>query len=217
MSEHGDWQELLASGPALDALNLRLEAMSAEQRMEWAAGRFGDERSRVGDRLALVASDRVFLVPIGEFQSAAPQSTPKLDEPGIRGRVLVTGDKLAIPTSTGVQIVDPAKPSAPSRKSRIGSATFLFSAAVLTTTPKFFGRMDSISLNSLSRSSVEPIFLEMAMVLLNGVSTINLPGTVISHESRWPLVEMGSLTICTRSKCFFSRTWETFPFLLISS
>lgn len=42
MSDHNDWQELLASGPALDALNLRLEAMKAEQRMEWAAGRFGD-------------------------------------------------------------------------------------------------------------------------------------------------------------------------------
>lgn len=95
----------------------RFDCATGAVRASRAIGEFGTPDaqylSRVGDRLALVASDRVFLVPIGEFQSAAPQSTPKLDEPGIRGRVLVTGDKLAIPTSTGVQIVDPAKPSAP--------------------------------------------------------------------------------------------------------
>ena len=79
-----------------------------------AIGEFGAPEGtylvRAGDRLAVVAADRVHVVGLKNFETAEVASTPKLEDPGIRGRVLVAGDTLAVPTATGLQIIDPAKP-----------------------------------------------------------------------------------------------------------
>lgn len=65
---------------------------------------------RVGDRLAVVADDRVALVRAATMETDVPQRTLPLTAPGIRGRVSVTGDRLLVPTVSGFMMVDPAEP-----------------------------------------------------------------------------------------------------------
>ena len=72
---------------------------------------------RIGDMLGCVGEDRVaFLHAAAATATPEPEkpaSTPAVITPGIRGRCVVSGDKLIMPTVTGYTIADPAKPEEP--------------------------------------------------------------------------------------------------------
>ncbi|MBX3358432.1 MAG: PQQ-binding-like beta-propeller repeat protein [Phycisphaeraceae bacterium] len=59
---------------------------------------------RVGDTLVGVGSLRLSMVPIGAFETDGIRQE-RLEEPGARGRVVVSGDRLLVPTATGVTLV----------------------------------------------------------------------------------------------------------------
>jgi len=102
------------------------------------------------------------------------------------------------------------------RKSASSSATFLFSAFVLTMMPKLFGLILIKSLLSRARSSLLLIFWEMDILFEKGITTRYLPGKDISVEIRGPFVEIGSLAICTRICCPGVNTLVIFPVFTIS-
>ncbi len=66
---------------------------------------------RVGDKLAGVGDDRIYIGPIDSFEIAGAQRTPDFPDLGIRGRVVAAGDRLLVPLETGVAIVDPSDPT----------------------------------------------------------------------------------------------------------
>lgn len=66
---------------------------------------------RVGDHLAMVTRSSVWGIAIAQIEGGQARLLLKLDEPGVRGRVLVTGGKLLVPMATGVRVVDPSAPS----------------------------------------------------------------------------------------------------------
>ena len=68
-------------------------------------------------------------------------------------------------------------------------------------TLKFFGFILSTSCFSLVRSSCDSIFVLTETLSENGTSTRLRPAMDISADSRGPLVEMGSLTTCTKTFC----------------
>ena len=82
--------------------------------------------------------------------------------------------------------------------------------------PKFLGFMLSMSLRNRVFSAWSFIFCDTEMRSLKGVSTMKRPVKVISVVSRGPLVEMGSLAICTRISCPCSSTSLTVPCLFVS-
>jgi outer membrane protein assembly factor BamB len=66
---------------------------------------------RVGDRLACIGDDRVCFLKLASFQSDKPALGPSVPVPGIRGRCVVTGDRLLCPLTSGFTLIDPAKPT----------------------------------------------------------------------------------------------------------
>jgi len=64
----------------------------------------------VGDRLAAVGNQAVYFTPIDSFDSGPVVKTRTFGYP-IRGRVVVSGDRLLIPRSDGVAVIDPADPT----------------------------------------------------------------------------------------------------------
>ncbi len=75
----------------------------------------------VGESLVAVAastpgtngSSRITVAPLASFETSTVQMTPSFDPPGIWGRVSVIGDKLLVPISGGLAVVDPANATQP--------------------------------------------------------------------------------------------------------
>ncbi len=68
---------------------------------------------RAGDRLIGVGGSRIASCPVEHFGEGRPDLSPVLDAPGIRGRVLVAGDRLLVPVTvptTGLLPIDPLNP-----------------------------------------------------------------------------------------------------------
>lgn len=66
---------------------------------------------RAGEHLVGVCAENVHCVALATFDKATPKHSPRLtDDPGVRGRVVVAGGKVLVPTIKGVQEIDPAKP-----------------------------------------------------------------------------------------------------------
>ncbi len=66
---------------------------------------------RSGDAMVLVGDDRVGVLPIAEFERAPMRVSRPVPQPGIRGRVVIAGDEVVMPTATGAtiaQLGDPA-------------------------------------------------------------------------------------------------------------
>jgi hypothetical protein len=65
---------------------------------------------RVGDTMAAVGPTRIALAGMSDFDK--PGSTirqiARLQDPGIRGRVVVAGGRLIVPTAGGVAVIDPS-------------------------------------------------------------------------------------------------------------
>lgn len=68
---------------------------------------------RVGDMLACVGDERAAFVHAATFETDKPESTPAAIVPGIRGRCVVAGESLLMPTLAGYSIVNPKAPSEP--------------------------------------------------------------------------------------------------------
>lgn len=66
---------------------------------------------RSGDRLVLVGDERVGVLPIEGFEQAPMQVSKAVPPPGIRGRVVLAGEEIVLPTSTGATIVSAGDPS----------------------------------------------------------------------------------------------------------
>ena len=66
---------------------------------------------RIGDMLACVGDERAAFVHAATFETDKPESTPAAVVPGIRGRCVVAGDSLLMPTVAGYLIVDPKLPA----------------------------------------------------------------------------------------------------------
>jgi outer membrane protein assembly factor BamB len=65
---------------------------------------------RVGDTLACVGEDRVAFIPAATFEAGKPVVAPAVAPPGIRGRCVVSGDAVIMPTVSGYSAVRPTKP-----------------------------------------------------------------------------------------------------------
>ena len=85
--------------------------------------------------------------------------------------------------------------------SESSSATLFPSATVRTMTPQFLGLMLWISCLSLALSSPLLIFDETETLSPKGIRTRKRPAKLSSPVRRGPFVEIGSLTICTRTSC----------------
>lgn len=66
---------------------------------------------RIGDRLAGVTGDSICLTPMADVAHGIVTTTRTFGSPGIRGRVMVSGDKLLVPRVDGVAVIDPTKPN----------------------------------------------------------------------------------------------------------
>lgn len=82
-----------------------------------SAGALGEPKYllKSGETLVCVGDNRLAMIEFAEFgrAGAAARLTPPLDAPGIRGRVMVSGDRLLVPVlspASGVLIVDPRRP-----------------------------------------------------------------------------------------------------------
>lgn len=63
---------------------------------------------KVGNQLAAVGSQSVVFVPIDDLGQGAARRTRALPQPGIRGRVVVAGDRLLVPRTDGMAILNPS-------------------------------------------------------------------------------------------------------------
>ncbi|HYE02350.1 MAG TPA: PQQ-binding-like beta-propeller repeat protein [Phycisphaerales bacterium] len=61
---------------------------------------------RAADKLVAVGEGRLGVVELENFQEAPVELTPRLPDPGVRGRVTVVGNKLLVPLVSGVALVD---------------------------------------------------------------------------------------------------------------
>lgn len=66
---------------------------------------------RSGDTLVLVGDERIGVLPIAGFEHERMQESKMISPPGIRGRVVLAGDELVIPTVSGAVIMKVADPS----------------------------------------------------------------------------------------------------------
>ncbi len=67
---------------------------------------------RVGDTLVGVSTLRISMAPIASFETATIRQE-RLEEPGVRGRVVVTGDRLLVPTGAGVGLISVSDSESP--------------------------------------------------------------------------------------------------------
>ena len=109
-----------------------------------------------------------------------------------------------------------SKRSTSSVNSLSNNSAFLPSATVLTITPKFLGRILSISLFKRFRSSTDFIFCDTDTFSEKGIRTRWRPAILNSEVKRGPLVEIGSFATCTATYWPTESTSPIFPFLLIS-
>lgn len=114
------WTGPLVVGPSLVTLApdrsavLRLDRTTG-QTLSWCdVDRLGNPLYlvRVGNRLAAVGQTAVAFVPIDDpAQPPAEQTGPLPLRP--RGRALAAGDRLLVPASEGLMVIDPARPGDP--------------------------------------------------------------------------------------------------------
>lgn len=94
----------------------RVDSMNGSVLAERPGNLFGDPPPsyllRVGQQLAAVSANRIAFTPIAAFDVAPVRLTPQIEDPGIRGRVSVVGDKLLTPLARGLALIDPAAPDA---------------------------------------------------------------------------------------------------------
>lgn len=125
-SDHGNpwmWNAPVADGGTVVLLTpdrrdvVRIEAASGRVLERRAAGLLGDPAYllRAGDWLAAVSSARVALLPMADLATGAVRLTRSVPGPGIRGRVVVSGQRLIVPLEGGLTELDPAAPGAEAR------------------------------------------------------------------------------------------------------
>lgn len=68
---------------------------------------------RVGNTLVGVGDDRLSFVSIAQFESDKITLSAPLSPPGIRGRVVLAGKELLVPSISGLLVMDPAHPEKP--------------------------------------------------------------------------------------------------------
>lgn len=66
----------------------------------------------VGDRLAAVNERRIAFTDLADPIKGRVYITPSFNNPGIRGRVVVAGDRLLAPVVGGLKLINPADPTA---------------------------------------------------------------------------------------------------------
>lgn len=112
------WSTPIADGATIVALApdrsevLRLDSATGATVGRRSAGALGDPQYlvRVGDSLGAVGRDAVVFVPLAEMEKALPHKSRSF-VPGIGGRVVPAGDRLAVPRPEGVALIDPANPT----------------------------------------------------------------------------------------------------------
>lgn len=92
-------------------LDRRTGAILGERDLSELAGVAPKYLLRSGERLVLVGDERVGVLPMAGFELAPMQVSKPVPPPGIRGRVVIAGDEIVLPTSTGATIVSSADPS----------------------------------------------------------------------------------------------------------
>jgi outer membrane protein assembly factor BamB len=97
---------------------LRLDAATGKILGERAAGELSLTSPayivRVGSDLAIVNWDSIVLIDAASFETAQPRRALDVTPPGIRGRAVVAGGKLLVPTVSGLRVVDPSGKGEPS-------------------------------------------------------------------------------------------------------
>ncbi|MFT5422889.1 MAG: outer membrane protein assembly factor BamB [Phycisphaerales bacterium] len=96
---------------------LRMDAATGETLGSRAAKDFGEPTYllRVGPWLAAVGLQSVAFVRAQELETGEVRQSPRVPEPGIRGRAVVAGDTLALPVADGLLLIDPASEKASPR------------------------------------------------------------------------------------------------------
>jgi outer membrane protein assembly factor BamB len=64
-----------------------------------------------GSKLACIGDDRIAFLSTSAMEIDKPEYSMPIVQPGIRGRCVVSGDKLLVPVSGGFHILDPMHPS----------------------------------------------------------------------------------------------------------
>lgn len=111
---HGD--SIIIQEPG-DADIIRLSLATGELIGRRDAGQLGNPQYllKVGGYLAGVGKDRITFVRIDEFASGVVRATPTFSDPGLSGRVIVTGEHLFAPHGNGASVIDPATASITAR------------------------------------------------------------------------------------------------------
>lgn len=72
---------------------------------------------KAAGRLVVVCEDRLRILDPGQLEAGPIVTTARIEDPGIWGRVIASGDHVLVPVTTtagrGLQIVDPRSPDAP--------------------------------------------------------------------------------------------------------
>ncbi len=66
---------------------------------------------RAGPWLVVVGGNRLSILPADSVGAGPVNLTPPLDRDQVRGRLVVVGDRVLAPISTGIAIVDPSRPT----------------------------------------------------------------------------------------------------------
>ncbi len=104
-----DGDSILALSPDRSEI-LRLNRLTGQILARRAASSLGEPAYflRVGDRLACVGPDAIVSIPAADIANGPAIKTPRFPNPGIRGRVIVAGDRLLVPRADGLTVIDPA-------------------------------------------------------------------------------------------------------------
>jgi outer membrane protein assembly factor BamB len=77
-----------------------------------------------GDRLVGIGAQRIVVGALAD-PGGSRASTPRVPDPGIRGRVVVSGDRLIVPLVSSAWVVDPNQPSSPRTVALDHTGTFI--------------------------------------------------------------------------------------------
>jgi outer membrane protein assembly factor BamB len=81
----------------------------------------------LGDRLVGINEQRITIGSLADPLAGPRQATPRVPDPGIRGRIVVVGDQLLVPLAGRAWLIDPARPAKPEVLTLDHSGTFLAS------------------------------------------------------------------------------------------
>lgn len=90
----------------LDALTGRILASRSTDTLDASAYLL-----RAGPWLVVVGGNRLSILPANSVGAGPVNLSPPLDRDQVRGRLVVVGERVLAPTSTGVAIVDPSRPT----------------------------------------------------------------------------------------------------------